>query len=147
MRAVIDVNLLVSALISRPGSTPRKLLDAVREGRLIPILSRPLIDELVDVMSRPKLARYGVSLRTTLAFVDALLAAGELVEITGAPRGCADPDDDAVIETAEVGAAEFLITGDADLFDDRVRAGLRQSGIEVVTAGDFLRSSFAGAAA
>ncbi len=58
MRAVIDTNLLVSAMISRPESTSRRLLDAVRDGRLTLILSRPLIDEFLDVMRRPKFARY-----------------------------------------------------------------------------------------
>lgn len=58
MRAVIDTNLLVSAMISKPGSTSRRLLDVIRDGRLTVILSRPLIDEFLDVMGRPKFARY-----------------------------------------------------------------------------------------
>ncbi len=57
MRAVIDTNLLVSAMISKPGSTSRRLLQAIQDGRLTLILSRPLIDEFLDVMGRPKFAR------------------------------------------------------------------------------------------
>ncbi len=45
MPVVVDINVLVSAMISKPESKPRKLLDAVRGGRLTLILSRPLIDE------------------------------------------------------------------------------------------------------
>jgi putative PIN family toxin of toxin-antitoxin system len=140
---VIDTNLLVGAMISRPGSTPRKLLAAVRDGRLKLVVSQPLIDEFLDVMSRPKLARYGITIGAVLDFLERLLAIASLVEITGAPKGCDDPDDDAVIETAEVGAADYLITGDSDLLDDRIRASLIRIGIEVITARDFLRGSFA----
>ncbi len=146
MRAVIDTNLLVSALISRPGSTSRKLIEAVRDGRLKPVLSKPLLDELLDVMSRPKFDRYGITIGIVLDFIEWLLSVGTVVEITGAPRGCGDPDDDAVIETAEVGAADYLITGDSDLLDDRLRTNLYRNGVEVVTASLFLRDSLALAA-
>jgi putative PIN family toxin of toxin-antitoxin system len=143
MRAVIDTNLLVAAMISRPGSTPRKLLEAVRDGRLKLVVSQPLIDEFLDVMSRPKLARYGITIGIVLDFLESLLAVASLVAITGAPKGCDDPDDDAVIETAEVGAADYLITGDSDLLEERIRASLVRIGIEVITARDFLRGSLA----
>ncbi len=46
-----------------------------------------------------------------------------------------------MIETAEVGAANYLITGDADLLDARIRASLGHLGIEVMTASDFLPGS------
>jgi putative PIN family toxin of toxin-antitoxin system len=113
MRAVIDTNLLVSAMISRPGSKSRQLLEAIRDGRLTLILSRPLIDEFIDVMGRPKFARYGITIVDRLDFMEGLLALASFVQITGSTRGCDDPDDDAVIETAEVGAADYLITGDS----------------------------------
>jgi hypothetical protein len=49
-----------------------------------------------------------------------------------------------VIETAEVGAADYLITGDSDLLEDnRIRASLGRIGIEVITASDFLCGSLA----
>jgi predicted nucleic acid-binding protein len=60
-------------------------------------------------MSRPKFARYGITIGDILDFISELAHAASLVEITGQPRGCDDPDDDAVIETAEVGAARYLI--------------------------------------
>ncbi len=143
MRAVIDTNLLVAALISRPGSTPRKLLGRVRDGQLTLVLSRPLIDEFLDVMSRPKFARYGITPMDVLEFIAGLLSIASIVEITGAPRGCDDPDDDAVIETAEVGAVDYLITGDSDLLADNIRTNLGRNGIEVVTASAFLRDNLA----
>lgn len=141
MRAVIDTNLLISAMISKPGSTSRRLLEAIRDGRLTLILSRPLIDEFLDVMGRPKFARYGITIGDVLDFIAGLLALASVVQITGSARGCEDPDDDAVIETAEVGAAHYLITGDADLLDSRIQVSLGRMGIEVMTASDFLHAS------
>ena len=94
-------------------------------------------------MSRPKFARYGITIGDVLDFIEGLLEVTSLVDITGEPRGCQDPDDDAVIETAEVGAVDYLITGDSDLQAGRVRAGLNKLGIEVVTARSFLRDNLA----
>jgi putative PIN family toxin of toxin-antitoxin system len=145
MRAVIDTNLLVSAMISRPGSKSRQLLEAIRDGRLTLILSRPLIDEFIDVMGRPKFARYGITIGDMLDFMEGLLAVASFVQITGSAR-VDDPDDDDVIETAEVGTADYLITGDSDLLDTRIRASLGRIGIEVITASDFLRGSLASSA-
>ena len=44
-----------------------------------------------------------------------LHAVAEWVSITGAALGCRDPDDDKLLETALLGEADFLITGDGDL--------------------------------
>jgi putative PIN family toxin of toxin-antitoxin system len=83
MRAVIDTNLLVSAMISKPGSTSRRLLEAIRDGRLTLILSRPLIDEFLDVMRRPKFARYGITIGDVLDFIAGPLVLAAVVPITG----------------------------------------------------------------
>ena len=41
----------------------------------------------------------------------------EWVPIAGAKLGCRDPDDDKLLETAMMGAADCLVTGDRDLLD------------------------------
>lgn len=42
-------------------------------------------------------------------------AVSEWVSITGARMGCRDPDDDKLLETAMMGEADCLVTGDQDL--------------------------------
>lgn len=42
-------------------------------------------------------------------------AVSEWVSITGAKMGCRDPDDDKLLETAMMGQADCLVTGDRDL--------------------------------
>ena len=41
----------------------------------------------------------------------------EWVSIAGAKLGCRDPDDDKLLETALMGEADCLITGDRDLLE------------------------------
>ena len=37
--------------------------------------------------------------------------------VAGAKLGCRDPDDDMLLETALMGAADCLVTGDRDLLE------------------------------
>jgi putative PIN family toxin of toxin-antitoxin system len=49
------------------------------------------------------------------AWIDRLLGSAELVSIAETIRACRDPDDDKFLELAVNGAADFIISGDADL--------------------------------
>ena len=46
-----------------------------------------------------------------------LEAVSEWVSITGAKLGCRDPDDDKLLETALLGEAGCLVTGDRHLLE------------------------------
>ena len=46
-----------------------------------------------------------------------LEAVSEWVPIAGAKLGCRDADDDKLLETALMGAADCLVTGDRDLLE------------------------------
>lgn len=139
MRAVIDTNVWVSALLN-PAGPPAQLLAALRAGSFDLLVSEPLLAELAGVLERPRLARrFGV----TPATVDALLALlrerAELVPVRGALRLCRDPDDDLVIETAVGGRADALVSRDDDLKGDAdLVAALRALGVEVLTVQRFL---------
>lgn len=53
--AVLDTNVLVSALLSKSAdSTLSKLIDHVIDGHLIPMYSQEIIDEYTEVLSRDK---------------------------------------------------------------------------------------------
>ena len=60
-------------------------------------------------------------------------AVSEWVAITGAKMGCRDLDDDKLLETAMMGEADCLITGDRDLL---VMSPFHD--IPIVTPADFL---------
>lgn len=67
-----------------------------------------------------------------------LIRAGNLVELSGAAQGCRDPNDDMFLETARVGAAEYLVTFDRDLLDPHLVSALETEGITVVSLATFL---------
>ena len=63
------------------------------------------------------------------------ITASERVSIAGAKLGCRDPDDDKILETALMGEADCLVTGDRDLLEMSPFCG-----IPIVAAADLLDS-------
>jgi putative PIN family toxin of toxin-antitoxin system len=112
-RVVLDTNVLVSA--ARWGGVPGAVVDAARTGEIDGVISLYILGELRDVLMRP-------GFRHTQADVD--LAASRLggfcdVLVTNAVPGawCDDPDDDAIIQTAILGEAGYVVTGDTHLLE------------------------------
>ena len=68
-----------------------------------------------------------------MVFLAQLMAVSERVSIVGAKLGCRDPDDDKILETALMGEADCLITGDRDLLEMSPYCG-----IPIVAPRDFL---------
>ncbi len=114
MRAVIDTNVLLSALFWR--GVPHNLLEHVHSGRLKLVSSPALLSEFAEVISRPKfddiLVRSGISRHRVLTELRQL--AEEVVPLPIQPV-CRDADDDEVLATAMAGQADFIVTGDDDL--------------------------------
>ena len=138
VRTVVDANIWVSAVISSQGA-PARLEAAFRAERFTVITSEPLLDEIEGVLQRPRLARrYGVTADKVSALLDLLRDRAEIVGITGLLRVCRDPDDDAVVETAIVGKAEVIVSGDDDLLSDpSVLQLLQKHDVEVWTVRRF----------
>lgn len=112
LRAVLDVNVVVSALLLAD-SVPRRIFDhVVNRGRLL--LSIPVLIELDEVLRRPKFDRH-LSEELRLEFLAALVREAELVEPTCDLHVCRDPNDDKFLNLAVSGRATHIISGDADL--------------------------------
>ena len=62
MRAVIDTNLWIAALIS-PSGAPAQVADAFRAQQFRLVVSEPLLQELTVVLTRPRIAEMDVSTR------------------------------------------------------------------------------------
>lgn len=54
MRIIIDTNIFISGLISKKGA-PSKIINAVLQGWLIPVVSQITLAELINVLQRPRL--------------------------------------------------------------------------------------------
>ena len=112
-RCVVDTNVLISALLQPSGRTA-EVLSAIRAAGGALLFSDETFAELASRLTRPKFDRYVVS-ATRQRFLAELAGAAAWVTITGAVQVCRDPDDDKFLETAINGAADCLVSGDADL--------------------------------
>ena len=87
---------------------------------------------LRSCLRRPKFDRY-VSQTIRADYLAQLMAVSEWVSITSAKLGCRDSEDDKFLETALIGDAECIVTGDGDLLEM-----CPFHGIPILTPADFV---------
>jgi putative PIN family toxin of toxin-antitoxin system len=111
MRAVVDTNVLVSAIL-KDQSLPALAVHVI-EQRGVLLKSTATERQLFDVLARP----YFVSLiaAPAHAWLKRLLAAAEAVTISERIAACRDATDDKFLELAVNGHADVIVSGDADL--------------------------------
>ena len=113
IKVVLDTNVLISALLF--GGTPGKLVSLWKSKRIIPLLSKEILDEYLRVLAYPKFKLT----KDEILFIitQEILPWFEVVEITqkGARYVPEDPEDDKFIHCAVYGKADFLISGDQHL--------------------------------
>ena len=114
-RVVLDTNVLISAVLRQDGP-PRTVVDAVRSENGVLLFSNETFEELRSRFHHPKFDRY-VGREVRAVYLAQLEAVSEWVSIAGAKLGCRDPDDDKLLETALMGEADCLVTGDRDLLE------------------------------
>lgn len=110
--------MLVSAAIS-PAGPPRQILNAWTNERFELIASPALLNELADVLDRPKFRRF-ITTAVATEFIDGL--ATDAVIVADPPRlpgVSGDPDDDYLVALARATGADYLVSGDRDLLDLR----------------------------
>ena len=113
------------------------MLEAARRGEIELVLSWELVEEIVDVLGRPKLARYQVDADTVRALLGFLAPSLPTVEVDVASR---DPGDVHVLQAALAGGADVIVTGDRDLLEDEAaRVWLADRRIAVQTPASLLR--------
>lgn len=135
LRAVLDANVLVSALI-RPEGTPGKIVSRwLAEKPFELVVSRAIIDEVRRAARYERVRKYmRLSQREAEALLAIVQASANLVTGTTAIEGVAvDADDHKVLAAALEGDADFLVTGDQELLALRRHAGFR-----IITAAAFL---------
>ncbi|TAM85362.1 MAG: putative toxin-antitoxin system toxin component, PIN family, partial [Candidimonas sp.] len=128
-RLVVDTNVLVSAMLWR--GVPGQLLALADEHGIRLYTSRVLLDELHDVLHRPRLAK---PVAATGHSADQMVAHyRRIATLVNAHRLAApvsrDTDDDAVLACAVAAQADLVVTGDDDLLVLR-----RYADIEIITA-------------
>ena len=130
MRAVIDTNVLISAIFW-PGK-PKQLLNQVRRGQVIFLTSEVLLAELKEVLTRQD-KPFRLSEEDAQRVLSSVRDLAEIVQTHSAVTICRDADDNRVLECAIDGGANRIVTGDGHLLE----LGFF-NGIEIVTVADFL---------
>jgi hypothetical protein len=134
LRAVLDTNVIVSALI-RPQGTPGQVLARLVDGDFVLVLSSALVDELRHTLRKPRVRAYvdvsDEELGGRIAQLETLAdPVGGNLEIDVEVR---DPDDRMFLVAAVEARADCVVTGDADL----LTLG-EHDGIAIVTPRTFL---------
>jgi putative PIN family toxin of toxin-antitoxin system len=127
IRAIIDVNVLLSAILG-PLGISRRIVLAWEAGWFVPITSEDILRELHDKLRLPDIVRRFRITDADRSWIFGLLAAyAEMVELAppDVPAVTGDPEDDAVLAAARMGRAEYLVTGDKGLLALRDHEGVR----------------------
>jgi uncharacterized protein len=108
----------VSAFIGDPEAGPGRLVTAWRDRRFVLVVSPLLLDELADVLGRPKFERWSSQGRAP-AYIAALRARSELRSDapSAQPIEVRDPDDHYLVALSREAEADYLVSVDRDLLD------------------------------
>lgn len=129
-RIVLDTNVLISAILF--GGKPRRVLDLVNSGLIDCSLSIAILDELKDVLQRPK---FGFSPDACFHIVEELHGGCDIISASISFDVIrSDPDDNRVLECAVEARAHFIVSGDSHLLD----LGKFEK-IRILSPGEFLK--------
>ena len=128
-RVVLDTNVLISSFF---GGNPRKIIDLWKSGQATLCLSKPIIEEYIDVLQR-----LGLQDEPELEELLQLFGSGHHILFTAKTPHLQivieDPADDRFIECAVALKAQYIITCDKAL-----RNIGEYMGIKILTPKEFL---------
>jgi putative PIN family toxin of toxin-antitoxin system len=104
---VFDSNIYISAL-AIPGSRAEQALGRILDGADTLLISKPLLDEVLATLAR-KFSRDPEALSQTAVLLTDM---AEIVKPDRAVHILADEPDNRVLECAEAGQADCIVTGD-----------------------------------
>jgi uncharacterized protein len=126
LRAVLDANVYVSAVI-RPQGPPGQILERfLRESAFSIILSPAIVDEVLTALAYPKVRKLVRADIDAVAWFEAVVLLADLIPGEYTLQGVSDdPDDDKYIAAAVEGRASFVVSGDPDLLVVEQHEGIR----------------------
>ena len=123
MRVVLDSNVYVSAFVL-PGGAASQLMAALLRGQAEPLISRPIMAEVLGVLGR-KFAADREQLARTALFLSGF---AEQVVPRERLHVLSDEPDNRILECAMAGHARWIVTGDRQM----LKLG-RYEGVQIVT--------------
>jgi putative PIN family toxin of toxin-antitoxin system len=130
MKVVLDTNVLVSALIK--AGKPRDLFKKLAKDKQI-IFSKPILEEFLDVIEDPKVARY-INQQDVATFLNTLGNGARIIRVKSKVQVVInDAYDNIIVQEAHDGNASYIVSGDKHLL------ALKEfKGIKVVTVDQML---------
>jgi len=135
-------------LIQTYGYRPSSTRPAIQHGRwrrekaakFEVVVSEPLLDELLEVLSRPRIMKvWQTTVSDAETFVQMVSAVARLVPVSGGLGICRDPDDDVLLETALAGRATYVVSRDEDVTRDiELVRQFEGQGVQLITVSRFL---------
>ena len=112
--AVIDTNVLVSALLSRHSDAATiQVVKAVLEKRILPLYNDEIIAEYEEVLSRKK---FSFPYNDVRSILDMIMEVGRSAERTPVTENFPDPKDVVFYEIAMSKEDAYLVTGNTKHF-------------------------------
>jgi putative PIN family toxin of toxin-antitoxin system len=129
-RIVLDTNVIISAILF--GGNPRRILDLVISGSVDCTLSLAILDELRDVLQRPK---FGFSADLCLHITEELHSVCDIISPSVRVDAIrSDPDDNRILECAIEARAHYIVSGDPHLLELGAFKGIR-----IISPADYLK--------
>lgn len=126
LRAVLDCNVYVSAIIRPEGPAGQIIERFLRTSAFDLVMSPAIRDEVLGALAYPKVRK---SLKRDvdpdLWFEDIVLLARMVAGEHQVTSVSADPDDDAYIAAALEGRCSYVVSGDPDLLTLNEHSGVR----------------------
>lgn len=127
MKVLLDTNILISAILF--GGKPRTILLLVLSGKITAIISEVLIRELLEVLR----LKFNIQNEVLLMLENLIRQSFIIVSSTEIFKILQDEPDNRVLEAAQAGKCDFIITGDKEILS----LG-KFKGIGIIDAADFL---------
>ncbi len=114
LRLVLDTSILISAFFWEGNEA--ELLRTIEQGKARLYLSKEILDELAEVVARPKFRQAIMIAKTSPEqILEKILSLSELVVPTIHITVCRDIKDNKFLECAETANADYIVSGDEDL--------------------------------
>jgi len=139
-RTTLDTNIFVRSMIS-PTGINAQLLDLWKRDRFVLVLSKDIVEEILEVLLRPELInRYPYTQKDVEELANLINKIAVIINPQISFDYCRDPDDNKFITCAIVGRVQYLVSGDNDLIDDnQLQKTLHEYGIQILSAFEFVR--------
>jgi putative PIN family toxin of toxin-antitoxin system len=135
IRAIIDTNILISALIIKRKSPPAEIYEAFKSRIFTLVSSAVILAEVEDVINRENIVKlHTLSKNERRAILEEIVHLGLITPGKREVTAASDPDDNMFLSAAKEGKATYIVTGDKG----HLLSMKEYDGIQIITARKFV---------